>query len=365
MAKTWKATTVLNVRSFPEIDPSNILDQLAAGDIVDEADLTGWCPIQMDDGTIAVVSRQFLLTATAAELAPVVIPVGPAGSVLSQAVNYFFSQGWKDFQAAAIVGNLMQESNLKPAAVNPSSGATGIAQWLGERLTALQAQTPWQTLQAQLAFVNWELHNSEQAAGAALRATTTLEAATMTVRTKYERCGESEAADANRLAQATAALKLVTTIVAAAPTLIVPAGEPAHITWLRSKLGYQEGINDAEIDTWFQFTTLPKSMWDDRVTAWCAVAVNAALFLNGLQGDRSALAVDFLKWGVPVTDPQCGDVCVWDWSKIGKSGHHTNFFLKRLANGLDQCIGGNQGSQGAVSIDTCPEAALMGYRRAA
>ena len=65
---------------------------------------------------------------------------------MAQAVNYFISQGWKDFQAAAIVGNLMQESNLKPTAVNPNSGAYGIAQWLGSRLTALKTQADWITL---------------------------------------------------------------------------------------------------------------------------------------------------------------------------------------------------------------------------
>ncbi|MFP9075857.1 phage tail tip lysozyme, partial [Enterococcus faecalis] len=30
------------------------------------------------------------------------------------------------------------ESQLNPSAVNPSSGATGIAQWLGPRLTSLK-----------------------------------------------------------------------------------------------------------------------------------------------------------------------------------------------------------------------------------
>jgi N-acetylmuramoyl-L-alanine amidase len=39
--------------------------------------------------------------------------------------------------AAAVMGNIQQESGFNPKAVNPSSGATGLAQWLGSRKTNL------------------------------------------------------------------------------------------------------------------------------------------------------------------------------------------------------------------------------------
>ncbi|WBF81241.1 hypothetical protein FMLHJGGC_00190 [Staphylococcus phage BSwM-KMM1] len=35
------------------------------------------------------------------------------------------------------MGNLKQESNLDPKAVNQSSGAFGIAQWMGDRKAGL------------------------------------------------------------------------------------------------------------------------------------------------------------------------------------------------------------------------------------
>nr|DAN11158.1 MAG TPA: Morphogenesis protein 1 hydrolase [Herelleviridae sp.] len=52
--------------------------------------------------------------------------------------NFFKEKGLSNNQIGAIIGNLQQESNLDPNATNPSSGAYGIAQWLGGRKTNLQ-----------------------------------------------------------------------------------------------------------------------------------------------------------------------------------------------------------------------------------
>lgn len=360
---TWKVTEALNVRNFPTLDPQNIVDELAVGDLINEVDLTGWCPIEMDDSSIGVISRKFLVMATAADLAPkVVTPVYPASAQtpMLQAVKYFVAQGWKDFQAAAIVGNLMQESNLKPTAVNSSSGAYGIAQWLGSRLDALHGQANWSTLQAQLAFVQAELNGPEQAAADALRATTTLADATMTVRTKYERCGESEAADANRLAQAKIALSLATP---AAAVTVAPA-EPPWIVLSRNYLGTKEAAGSADNPTivgWDKLmTTLPASL-DHDATPWCAIFVHAMLLLSGYKGKivESALAVDWLGFGVPVTDPRDGDIVVFDF---GGGDHHVAFVLS-VSGGMVHVIGGNQSD--AVTLASYSTSNVMGYRRAA
>ncbi len=53
--------------------------------------------------------------------------------------NFLISKGFSNVQVAGIMGNLEQESNFNPTAVNSGSGAYGLAQWLGSRLTALQA----------------------------------------------------------------------------------------------------------------------------------------------------------------------------------------------------------------------------------
>lgn len=53
--------------------------------------------------------------------------------------NYLISKGFSNVQAAGIMGNLQQESNFSPTALNPSSGAYGLVQWLGGRLSGLEA----------------------------------------------------------------------------------------------------------------------------------------------------------------------------------------------------------------------------------
>lgn len=102
----------------------------------------------------------------------------------SSALNYFIQQGWSPQQAAGIVGNLMQESGLNPT-VNPgdSGKSFGIAQWNGNRLSALQQYADqqggdWHDLNMQLGFIQNELGGSENKAGQALRAAQTIPDAT-------------------------------------------------------------------------------------------------------------------------------------------------------------------------------------------
>ena len=65
---------------------------------------------------------------------------GSGRSREEQIFRFFKSKGFTDGQAAAWVGNLKQESGLSTTVVNKSSGATGLAQWLGSRLTGLKRQ---------------------------------------------------------------------------------------------------------------------------------------------------------------------------------------------------------------------------------
>lgn len=67
------------------------------------------------------------------------------------------------------------EATAGPTAVNPYSGAFGIAQWLGSRLPAIKGNT---NFDAQLAYAVRELNGSEARAGNVLRnAQTVAEAA--------------------------------------------------------------------------------------------------------------------------------------------------------------------------------------------
>lgn len=78
-----------------------------------------------------------------------------------RALNYFMNKGLTREQSAGIVGNLMVESSMNTKALNPYSGAYGIAQWLGSRKTALfnkYGNSP--TLDQQLDFIWHELNSS-------------------------------------------------------------------------------------------------------------------------------------------------------------------------------------------------------------
>jgi hypothetical protein len=95
---------------------------------------------------------------------------------------YFEAQGWSPVQAAAIVGNLYQESGLRTTAANPNDPGTsvGIGQWNRERKAGLMAfaqakGADWRDFNTQLAFVQHELTSSEKQAGDRLKSATTLD----------------------------------------------------------------------------------------------------------------------------------------------------------------------------------------------
>lgn len=81
--------------------------------------------------------------------------------------NFFSSKGFSDSVIAGILGNLKHESNLSTTIVNPASGATGLAQWLGGRLTGLRnfaasLGRSWTDLDVQLQYMWKELNSTEK-----------------------------------------------------------------------------------------------------------------------------------------------------------------------------------------------------------
>jgi TP901 family phage tail tape measure protein len=89
------------------------------------------------------------------------------GSNEAQIWNFFKSKGFSDSIVAGIMGNLQLESGLNTNALNKSSGAFGLAQWLGGRKTGLnnfarQRGTSASDLDTQLAWLWQELNGSEK-----------------------------------------------------------------------------------------------------------------------------------------------------------------------------------------------------------
>ena len=102
-------------------------------------------------------------------------PSGNAAQVNDQIMTYLRGKGLTKNQAAMIAGGLYSESQGNPASINPKSGASGIAQWLGLRLTDFQSKhgglRPDQTsLKTQLDYMWSELNSSEKSSLDAVKA---------------------------------------------------------------------------------------------------------------------------------------------------------------------------------------------------
>ena len=132
------------------------------------------------------------------------------------AFNYFVGKGLTETEAAAIVGNLQQESSINPASVQPDGPGRGIAQWsVGERWNGSGSDSlrvfaedrglSTSSLSTQLEFIWYELENYPMYGLAKLRAAKSLTSATLVFQTDFEVCGAC--AQGQRLAYAESALK--------------------------------------------------------------------------------------------------------------------------------------------------------------
>jgi hypothetical protein len=152
----------------------------------DEADKAG-----VGDAAIAKeINNPDATKVTAASIASTAISKSETGKP-EEAQAFFESKGWTKEQAAGIVGNLVVESGLRTDAIGDGGRAYGIAQWHPDRQSRFQQvynkPIRQSTFAEQLDFVNWELNNSEKAAGDALRGATTAGDAAAIVDKQYER----------------------------------------------------------------------------------------------------------------------------------------------------------------------------------
>src|SRR6185295_3754315 len=119
------------------------------------------------------------------------------------ACKYFVAKGLKNYQAAGIVGNLMQESNVNPNAVQSGGPGRGIAQWsvggrwdtsAGDNAVAYASQHGMAlgALNTQLNFIWFELTTFSGYGLAQLRGANTVTAAVTAFQNKYEICGQCE-----------------------------------------------------------------------------------------------------------------------------------------------------------------------------
>ncbi|MEU7999513.1 phage tail tip lysozyme, partial [Micromonospora sp. NPDC049060] len=162
--------------------------------------------------------RTFLYTTAAlsatATLGTVLGGTDPAFAAINSRVawDFFIAKGLTAVQAAGVLGNLAQESNIDPLAQEPGGPGRGIAQWsAGGRwdatpnanatwYAASTGQSVW-SLRAQLEFIWWELTNIPAYGLAELKGAATIAAATIVFQNRFERCGTCH--QATRISYAT------------------------------------------------------------------------------------------------------------------------------------------------------------------
>ena len=116
------------------------------------------------------------------------------------AFDYFVGKGLTEIQAAAVVGNLQQESSVNPGSVQPGGPGRGIAQWSnGERWNvnkednvawyAMQQGDSVHSLNLQLDFIWFELQTFSAYGLESLQKATTINAATYAFQKDFEACG--------------------------------------------------------------------------------------------------------------------------------------------------------------------------------
>jgi hypothetical protein len=184
-------------------------------------------------------------------------------------VQYFMDKGYKPHQAAAIAGNLTQESSLNPEAINKKSGALGLAQWLGPRKKALNAFADRQGSYAsdpgtQLDFINHELNTTEHKAKTKLMAATNLAEATNAFSNHYERAGANEKNNPQRVSFAEKALNYVIPTASASEE---PYQGPKKMSWddfVPTQQAQQPVVNQEQAQP-EQTQPVKKLSWDDFV----------------------------------------------------------------------------------------------------
>lgn len=130
-----------------------------------------------------------------------------SGEAESEIWNFLKGKGLSNIAVAAVMGNMAQESGLRVDAVNGSSGAYGLCQWLDSRYDGLvnyaagMGLTP-DNISAQLNWLWEELNSTESAGLSVLNSGLDLSQMTSEFCRKFERCGTEEANNSNRISEA-------------------------------------------------------------------------------------------------------------------------------------------------------------------
>jgi uncharacterized protein (TIGR02594 family) len=153
--------------------------------------------------------------------------------------------------------------------------------------------------------------------------------------------------------------------------------EPAPLDTMKSIMGTHWSPSDGENPTiieWLRFIGANFPEMADYCTgemhigyfSWCGATVGYCaakaglrpVFTRGVDTKSFFWAASWLGWGTPVTEPQPGDVLVFDF---GHGDHHVTLFDHDNDDGTWACRGGNQNHE--VKISDYRKSQCMGIRR--
>lgn len=116
------------------------------------------------------------------------------------------------------------------------------------------------------------------------------------------------------------------------------------------------GVLSSERIIFYHSFTKLKATQDE--TPWCSSFACAMVELSGVPSPKSARAIDWLSWGIPVDKPTLGCVVVLTRGTTTTNGH-VGFYTGEDANHV-LVLGGNQ--KDSVCESLFPKVAIRGFR---
>lgn len=141
---------------------------------------------------------------SAVRTAKVTAPAATGGSNADQIRSFFRAHGFSAAQTEGILGSIHAENTrMSASADNPTSHAYGLGQWLSKDRVAnfhrvMGKPLRGSSLQDQMAFMLWEMNNTESGAGAAVRGAGTAPGASAAMINKFYRPGPGTPGDMQR-----------------------------------------------------------------------------------------------------------------------------------------------------------------------
>ena len=138
--------------------------------------------------------------------------------------------------------------------------------------------------------------------------------------------------------------------------------ESKWLTLARAELGTKEAPGAADNPRVLQYyidAGHPEVEHDS--VAYCAAFMGAILKRSGIKPSGSLMAKSYLTFGAALPGPRIGCIAVlWRGSPTAATGHVG--FVTGFTGTEISLLGGNQGANGVVSVETFPRSRVLAYR---